>query len=243
MDEKKKWNEILSMSKTIGEEIFRKKESQPSPIRIRIFNAKAKSFSWKVIRLRYCADSNSDFDVEPANLMGGFLLELADELWHHKQHMRPEYSEDIWLGEDRSYLQAGGRCLRERGYSERVIGDVTKLLDKDLAERFEKLKGTQDYKYFFPANPLSHPWIARENDVIAQIRSIYKKYTPLTNRQIISSMAIVFSASDFWDDGKERGDIERISTYFERIKKRFQTVDRHHPEPPEMFDPPYRPQK
>jgi len=238
------WKKILDLTKIIKEEIFREKESakemqkesHPSLVRIRINDAKQKSFSSKIIRLRYCADGNSDLDPEPANLMRDFLLELAEAIWHHKQHIGLGSSEDIWLGEDRIYLRDLGQRLRERGYSERVITDITELLEKDLVEGFEKLKDTQDYKYFSRANPLSQPWIARENEVIAQIRSIYKKYTPLSDRQIISSMAILISEVDFWDDRK--GDKERISTWFERIKKRLQTVDQHQSEPPEMFDIP-----
>lgn len=194
----------------------------------------------KAVPFRRFLNKASHEVFELAEDVDEFLWEVSEIIWQHKQVAEPEAGKRMLQMDKKNILDGTRDGLQNRGYGKKAIEKAICSLQNDLDKRLDKFKNTPNYKYFVQTSPKSHSWIDRENEAIHKIRSLYKRHTtpPLSDRGISSSMAIVFAATDFWGDHKDKEENERIGIYFERLKKRLPLVANNEAHTPEVFDLP-----
>jgi len=148
-----------------------------------------------------------------------FFHEYGKIVWKHKQDMKSLAGTNLLEELKEDSLSEIENYLLKKGYGSKAIKATLEILGNDLDKRLKAHTETPDYKYFIysETHPLNHPWIARENEAIHDIKELYKKYTPLSERQIRINMALVFKAVVFRPH-REKDSLENIQ---DTIKKRF----------------------
>lgn len=159
-----------------------------------------------------------------------FFDKYTDEIFCHKQLMRPEHRETLLDELKETTLFVTENFLLDRRFSKRTVNEILKILEKEELNTQKwrgQMENTHDFKgfAFLENTPYSHAWIKRENKVISEIRNLYKECTTLSDRQIRYSMALAFEATDFWFYDK-KGTEQRIDRYQEKLKKRFDNIDK-----------------
>jgi len=267
MDAQKEWTEICQLRRKIEEAGFKKREFHYATNNIQKPDEKPLEFcthmrihhSKKPVPFKENLDRQSTDVVDSYEIVDAFLQKIAELIWWHNQRKNPDFYRAVFEQDEWDLLEGLRQqleALPEKGYSQKALSRAVELivsLEQELRERQERFRNSKDYKYFHQENQLSHPWIDRENEVIRKIKSLYRKDDnresdkrenpplfdwPVSDRKIISNMAIVFAATDFWEDYKDVGHSKRIAVYSERLKKRIQKLDHTPIDPPEMFDPP-----
>lgn len=240
------WAEILQLRKKIEKDGFKKHKFHYVTDRIKKRNDEPLEFCTHIrIHKNKPVSFKENLDLHSKNVgdlyevVNEFLQDLTEAIWRHNQHKKKEFDRRMMEQEQHNFLENIRKALKKAGYGKQAVEGAIQILEEDLEKRFQEFKTTPDYKYFFQSNPRSHAWLKRENDVIKEIRALYKRSTnpSLSDRKIISSMAIIFATTKFWTDHLEDDLNKRIETYCERIKKRFQVIDKDQSEPWELFDP------
>lgn len=160
-----------------------------------------------------------------------FTYDLSEIIWHCMEERSPEWAKELLAEIEQSYMAdmkhfsikqehnkaTRDKCLREqRKHAKRQVATIGKTVE------FNYKQG-------------SHGWIEEENIAINKAYLLYKenwngkkperfnvKLPELSDRQIITSLAIVFAATDFWID--KQNDVDRQKIYIERIKNRLRSI-------------------
>jgi len=234
-----KWHEILKLKGTIQDAAFHKKPSEGEETlefysRIRVFNA------LESIRRKPIKEDLDKGDLKTITVIirhiDSFLWTLSELIWQHKQDMRPEAGEELLEELQQQTVTKTKMDLQEKGWPKSTIRQIARFLknDKALTKSIRKFKDTRTFKYFLGTNPKGYDWKARETHAMRTIQKLYNdtfnkeiygegmSLDHLSQRQIISNMAIVLEATDFLP-GCEDGEPERrIAKYNATIKKRLQ---------------------
>jgi hypothetical protein len=171
--------------------------------------------------------------------LNSFLFDVAEEMWRFEQDAQSNATEEL----KRETLNAAKDRLEGMGFSEKSISKAIKVLElnKKTHKGVRNFRTTRDYKYFTKTNPKGDDWIIRETDTIARIREMYRNsfnepihgdtlsLDPLSEREIIRNMTLVFDAIGFWPDSE-------IGKTYEKIKKRLQRHDKRRIDTT-LFDP------
>ncbi|MCK5507413.1 MAG: hypothetical protein KAI50_02705 [Desulfobacterales bacterium] len=156
--------------------------------------------------------------------MDSFAYDLAEIIWHCKKERTPEYSEQLLTEIEQSYI-AGVKHLSKKHDHNKVTRDkFLREERKHAKKKVAEIGKTVDFNY----NPNVHHWIEEDNVAINRLFLRYVKRLPelngyvWLNRKIISSLSVVFVATDFWIDSRD--DTNRKKIYFERIKNRLRSI-------------------
>jgi hypothetical protein len=151
-----------------------------------------------------------------------FISDLAENIFSYKHFMVPEFEKKLIKNIKKNIMNRVKKFLSKAQYfSKEAMDNAIRLLAEDLDKKFKEPK-----KYYAEIHKGSRSAerIIEENYVIELIYSLYKNYLFKEDkrrgrrRSIISNIAFVFAATDFWDDNIE--DPNRVRKYSDRIKKR-----------------------
>lgn len=188
-------------------------------------------------------------DRELADLgqrINNFLWDIAVLIWDFKKEANRTPDDEISEMREKN-LTAVIDCLKSLGYSAETIDACLDIIKPDLERRLSKFSETPDFKYFVCTKRTGKYWVDRENEIIAKIKKLYnrkpdkfsavRKFNKLSDRRIISNMAIIFAAVDFWPPRSDEDKKTRIKRYIDIIKKRLQKIDKQPKPKTELIDP------
>jgi len=155
-----------------------------------------------------------------------FISDIAEIIGSCKHMMTQEFEKKLIENIKKNIMDQLKKCLFKvqhldqdgiDNFSQDSIDTVLGILAEDLDKKYKEPKN-----YYKEAHKdlRDRERRAEENGVIEQIYSHYKKNlnAEYSGRIIISNIAYVFAAADFWNDNIE--DPNRVRRYRDRIKKR-----------------------
>ena len=209
MYDENQYSEIIKLKNDIEKKAFKQK-------RIRIFDDRSNKFTSIYFNVHGLSDG-----------VNSFILGIAVSIWNHKQafkiqdiQFRKKFKKALLAKMVSGELNIERRNLQARGYySKKSIAEAIKPLKKALNVRLKNSKNMPYYRYLNQTRLMGQARNKQENNVIAEIRSFYQQHTTLSNRQIKSSMALIFEVIEFWNDAD-------LVQYVGRLRKRFEKIDR-----------------
>lgn len=148
-------------------------------------------------------------------LQDDLSYQISVKVWEHQQHTKesekksfiedvhPKIEEILRRTADRIQdiqRDAKGEIQSSnRQYGEAAVRKAMKILRADLEKQFDPANYSKDVKGFLQFNPLSHAWIAKENELIVKIQDLLDKHNqnlnPNWKTEVIAS---IFTECNIW---------------------------------------------
>lgn len=171
-----------------------------------------------------CVDSK-DYNIiwEHHLKINNFIWDLAEIMFEHKKNIKPESGKKLMVKVKKSMISEIRHLLIKKQYfSKGAINKAAIFLKRDLDKQFRRPKFVD---YFVAKYPGSRIRQEEEDSVIDRIYRLYQKEfsNELNHLKIISNMAFVFVATEFWTENRE--DSKKVHRCRERLKKRFKKIE------------------
>jgi ribosomal protein L20A (L18A) len=108
-------------------------------------------------------------------ILKSFISEFALEIWRFKNYGDIDNAKKQFHEINKKHINKTKEFLKHMGFRLKARRAAIQILEKDLIDREKQILDSQDFKSFYKIHVESPAWKHRENEVMAKIKSLYKK--------------------------------------------------------------------